>query len=861
MKKDNFYIYKQDKDGKKVLERINKGQDVILHDGSFVISDSVAVVGNCFFSGIESLKSIKIPNSVVEFGNYAFSGTFLKEIDIPDSVIYFGDGCFAGCRNLKKIKLPKSLEYLPSHTFDECFSLEEIDIPDSVMDIGEECFLKCSKLVRVKLPYGLSYLRDSVFKFCGSLEEIDIPDSVMDIGEECFWDCSNLIKIKLPANLKKLGKYLFHGCSSLKKVELPDGIEEVDYSFYNCTGVKKIVLSKELKIISNSAFFNCKSLEKIIMYDKVEEIGNNCFLDCLKLKEIKLSKNLKKIGYKCFNGCKSLERVEFFENIKEIENNIFLGCDSLKEVIFSYTSYQTLLVFINNNIKFLKSIINFSIEKKFFIDLVFCGVKLNPFQKLRIGMILGVDSFNFIRFKEKDELDSEKESNDYLDNDSSIFLNNFGINDVEVNKLLDIIISLCDKLPESSKKMVMDKLHLLILKYKDDFLAAKPMLGESNKGLVFGSSDVAFLKPQLLAALDNIKNNLCREDELIRYIADLGKYKKILDIEVKNVDDDDQSIEGIIKKILFYSSYLDDVKKGSYLSKLKDFIECELKKANSTFDNLIDSGYELTLNDELDSNKRLLLFVSSMFDEIILQVNKIKPFKDLYDSLIFGDMGQEYIEGDDFASFVNNISFVLNSLSNDNYKNYLVSMFHNVLDKYKKILEEIFKSEDRLQNIRYDDFEKEIRQELNTVLEIINKYAYLDQYEVNKSYSKNLMEQLYFCLEIINCDGKTKGDENKVQPIVSFVIDIINYVFDNECFDNVNIEKVKEKLRNTIHFYMDRLKSNKVDDFKDYNALLRNIFKDMAGIYIEVQNYAFEMRNYSRYDLWNDSDVHFGRRN
>ena len=60
---------------------------------------------------------------------------------------------------------------------------------------------------------------------------------------------------------------------------------------------------------------------------------------------------------------------------------------------------------------------------------------------------------------------------------------------------------------------------------------------------------------------------------------------------------------------------------------------------------------------------------------------------------------------------------------------------------------------------------------------------------------------------------------------------------------------------------MDRLKSNKVDDFKDYNALLRNIFKDMAGIYIEVQNYAFEMRNYSRYDLWNDSDVHFGRRN
>ena len=83
-------------------------------DESFILPDSVCVLGGYLFSGCESLTSIVLPTGD---GTAVSAGMYL----------------FDGCVNLTSVTFPQSgWTKLVSYMFRNCTSLESIAIPDTV---------------------------------------------------------------------------------------------------------------------------------------------------------------------------------------------------------------------------------------------------------------------------------------------------------------------------------------------------------------------------------------------------------------------------------------------------------------------------------------------------------------------------------------------------------------------------------------------------------------------------------------------------------------------------------------------------------------------------------------------------------
>lgn len=93
------------------------------------ISKGVTAIPIEMFLGCTALTSITIPDSVVEIGNHAFSGSGLTSITIPDSVTSIGQNAFSGS------------------------GLTSITIPDSVKTIGDSAFEGCKDLT-IHAPVG-----------------------------------------------------------------------------------------------------------------------------------------------------------------------------------------------------------------------------------------------------------------------------------------------------------------------------------------------------------------------------------------------------------------------------------------------------------------------------------------------------------------------------------------------------------------------------------------------------------------------------------------------------------------------------------------------------------------------------------
>lgn len=144
------------------------------------------------------LKSISIPNSVTQIGDFAFSCcNHLQSITIPNSVTDIGCYAFNACENLSTIILSNSLKVINQNTFDGCSSLTKIVIPDSVKVIDDYAFYNCRGLSSVIIPNSVTKIGEYAFKGCESLSSIVIPDSVTRIKRGAFFDCPNLWNIKI----------------------------------------------------------------------------------------------------------------------------------------------------------------------------------------------------------------------------------------------------------------------------------------------------------------------------------------------------------------------------------------------------------------------------------------------------------------------------------------------------------------------------------------------------------------------------------------------------------------------------------------------------------------------------------------
>ncbi len=132
---------------------------------------SVTVIGENAFQGLESLVSVKLPESIVEIENGAFANcTGLKSVKLPAKIIKIPETAFYRCAALKTVNLPDGVTKIEAHAFYGCAVLNNIYLPASLQTVGEFAFYECSGLKKVL--YGGNE---------GQWKQIDI-----DIENECL---------------------------------------------------------------------------------------------------------------------------------------------------------------------------------------------------------------------------------------------------------------------------------------------------------------------------------------------------------------------------------------------------------------------------------------------------------------------------------------------------------------------------------------------------------------------------------------------------------------------------------------------------------------------------------------------------
>ena len=183
---------------------------------SEVNGKTVTVIGEDAFMNHDELKSVIIPDTVVEIRDNAFLNCFnlteatmsqnierigadvfssLCEIELPDTLKELGNSAFASC-DFTSIVIPTSLEEIGVYSFGYT-SLEELVVPGNIKIIKEEAFDLCQQLKNVVIEEGVEVIEEHAFSECDVLESVTIPASVTEMTDP-FWRSEN-VTIYTPA--------------------------------------------------------------------------------------------------------------------------------------------------------------------------------------------------------------------------------------------------------------------------------------------------------------------------------------------------------------------------------------------------------------------------------------------------------------------------------------------------------------------------------------------------------------------------------------------------------------------------------------------------------------------------------------
>ncbi len=352
-----------------------------------------------------SFKSVTVTGGE-SIGYGAFYGCVgLKSVTIPDSVIEICEDAFNSCVRLTSVTFGENsrLETIGIWSFNGCVGLESITIPDGVTSIEDCAFRDCKGLKSITISDSVTHIGASIFSGCAGLESITIPSSITSIGHSAFANCAALTSITIPASVTSIYLYAFDCCTSLTDVyytgteqewsaifvdegntpltsaavhydttshnhdfiagkcecgELApdytsDGLSYIrsnDGTYYILSGIGEctdtdVVIPETynglpVEQIAAYAFKASTTLKSITIPNSVTTIGEYAFAFCTSLASIEIPDNVINIAHSTFRDCDNLTSVTFGENskLKTIDAHAFCSCDALATVTFGENS-------------------------------------------------------------------------------------------------------------------------------------------------------------------------------------------------------------------------------------------------------------------------------------------------------------------------------------------------------------------------------------------------------------------------------------------------------------------------------------------------------------------------------------------
>ena len=216
----------------------------------------------------------------------------LKSIFMPDSVIEDEGSIFEGSKSLEEARVSVNLKNPDIAMFSGCSSLRYVELQEGLESIGENMFYGCTALKHIALPSTILYLFGDTFCISG-IEDIALHEGIKEIGHDAFNGCYHLKKLVIPSTVEHIGSWLVQGhkefegitCKSSKfRVEDEALISNEKDSLLACwTKMTEYHLPASVKNI-RSVLNN--QIETLYIDNPLDEIGFEAFIGCLSLKKI-----------------------------------------------------------------------------------------------------------------------------------------------------------------------------------------------------------------------------------------------------------------------------------------------------------------------------------------------------------------------------------------------------------------------------------------------------------------------------------------------------------------------------------------------------------------------------------------------
>ncbi len=273
-KDESFYYNRELPEGQAIIENnIVVGFQPLNGDVSLpqqiYLPAGVTEIADYAFKNYYGLVSIIFSNDVNKIGKYAFENCYnLEYVAINDKLEIIDDYAFFRL-NLKRINLPKKLDYLGVSALNhvkindvilskyaklgsDCLDFTNYEQNDGEAVIINNLFVKAPTNDKIPLHYiipdDITSIEDYAF-YDSNIEYITIPEGVLYIGPRAFMSCKQLKEVSFPESLIAIDTYAFYNCSSLSKIEFNEGLLAIGYNSFSGTNVPVLNVPENTKVI------------------------------------------------------------------------------------------------------------------------------------------------------------------------------------------------------------------------------------------------------------------------------------------------------------------------------------------------------------------------------------------------------------------------------------------------------------------------------------------------------------------------------------------------------------------------------------------------------------------------------------
>ena len=310
--------------------------------GNYAFANSVNLSFSTLDLGICELKYKLLPN-VTHIGEYAFSNTGIRCINMPDTITYLSNGIFADCKKLINIILPKNCKSIGSNAFFNCNKLQSIIIPETVTEIGDDAFLNCTGLTSIIIPKNTIKIGKNAFSNSG-LTTIIFKGELPIMGDNAF----DNIGANFPINIytswnnnedfnrytNKDDKITFINLNIYLYTTNGSKINKYNDYYSNDIIIPQTINDTIITIIGSSAFSEHKELKNVIIPSTIININAFAFQGCTGLTNIIIPNSVDIIGKFAFQGCTSLTSIIIPYSVTLIDSGAFGDCVNIKTIIF-----------------------------------------------------------------------------------------------------------------------------------------------------------------------------------------------------------------------------------------------------------------------------------------------------------------------------------------------------------------------------------------------------------------------------------------------------------------------------------------------------------------------------------------------